>query len=135
MTAEPTAKSMPTTAAASSDEALDSIPGDRRRPDPPANGVSELLLTRHGETVWHHDNRYAGGGSDIDLTDRGRAQARALGAWAQTQAIDQVVCSPVRRAQETAAPVGTALDLPVHVLEGLREVDFGVAEGLSLIHI
>lgn len=135
MTAEPTAKSFSTTAGASSDGAVDSTRGVRRRLDPPATGVSELLLTRHGETVWHHDNRYAGGGSDIDLTDRGRAQARALGAWARTQAIDQVVCSPVRRARETAAPVGAALDLPVHVFEGLREVDFGVAEGRTMAEL
>ena len=29
-----------------------------------------LLLTRHAETVWHKENRYAGT-SDIDLTPHG----------------------------------------------------------------
>jgi probable phosphoglycerate mutase len=102
---------------------------------PPPTPTTELLLTRHGETVWHHDNRYAGGSSDIDLTDRGHAQAHALGNWAKTQDIDGIVCSPVRRARETAAPVATALDLPVHVLDGLREVDFGVAEGRTMAEL
>lgn len=94
--------------------------------------MTELLLTRHGETVWHHDNRYAGGGSDIDLTDRGREQAAALARWCRTQDLDAVVSSPVRRARETAAPVGAALGMPVPTLEGLREVDFGVAEGRTI---
>jgi len=94
--------------------------------------VTELLLTRHGETVWHAENRYAGGSSDIDLTDHGRDQARALAAWCATQDIDAVVSSPVRRARETAAPVAELLDLPVTTVEGLREVDFGVAEGRTV---
>jgi broad specificity phosphatase PhoE len=98
----------------------------------PPTPVTELLLTRHGETVWHHDNRYAGGSSDIDLTDHGRSQARALAAWSRTQGIDAVYSSPVRRARETAAPVAEALGLPVTTVEGLREVDFGVAEGRTI---
>ena len=94
--------------------------------------VTELLLTRHGETVWHAENRYAGGSSDIDLTDHGRDQARALAEWSATQGIDAVFSSPVRRARETAAPVAELLHLPVTTVEGLREVDFGVAEGRTV---
>ena len=30
--------------------------------------MSHLILTRHGETVWHHGNRYAGS-TDIALTE------------------------------------------------------------------
>lgn len=103
-----------------------------RQVDAPSTPVTELLLTRHGETVWHHDNRYAGGSSDIDLTEHGHAQARALAAWSRTQDIDAVYSSPVRRARETAVPVGEALGLPVTTVEGLREVDFGVAEGRTI---
>lgn len=64
-----------------------------------------LLLARHGQTLWHAENRYAGV-SDVGLTDEGRAQAARLGEWAgrQTAAIDAVVTSTVSRAIVTAEP-------------------------------
>ena len=40
--------------------------------------ATHLLLTRHGETVWHGDNRYAGGSSDIDLTGNGRRDRKSV---------------------------------------------------------
>ena len=43
-----------------------------------ARTFTRLVLVRHGETVWHSDNRYAGGSSDIDLTPLGEEQARTL---------------------------------------------------------
>ena len=103
-------------------------------PDSPAAGSSatRLALARHGETVWHAENRYAGGGSDIDLTDRGRQQAAALAAWCRDYAPDAVFCSPVRRAVETATPSADATGLPLRLVDDLREVDFGVAEGHTL---
>lgn len=93
---------------------------------------TRLVLVRHGETVWHADNRYAGGDSDIDLTPLGRRQASALATWARTQDFQAVVTSPVRRAYETATPVAAALSLPLRVVEDLREIDFGVAEGRTI---
>lgn len=88
-----------------------------------------LLLTRHGQTDWHHDNRYAGADSDIDLTPTGRAQAEALAMYAVSRRPDAVVSSPVRRALETARPAAAALGATLEVVDDLREVRFGVAEG------
>ncbi len=93
---------------------------------------TRLVLARHGETVWHAENRYAGGASDIDLTERGLAQAEAMAGWARSRAFDALVASPVRRALETAAPVAAALGLEPEILEDLREIDFGVAEGRTM---
>lgn len=93
---------------------------------------TRLVLARHGETVWHAENRYAGGSSDIDLTERGVAQARAMAHWAGARSFDALVVSPVRRAIETATPVGTALALEPEILEDLREIDFGIAEGRTM---
>ena len=92
--------------------------------------TTTVLLVRHGETVWHGENRYAGGSSDVDLTDIGREQARRLAAWAADQdGFDALVCSPVRRAVETATPVAQQLGVVPRVIDDLREVDFGLAEG------
>ena len=43
-----------------------------------ADAVTRIVLVRHGETVWHAENRYAGR-SDVELTPRGREQADAPG--------------------------------------------------------
>lgn len=93
---------------------------------------ARLVLVRHGETVWHADNRYAGGGSDIDLTPAGRRQADVLASWVGARHIDAVVSSPVRRAVETARPSAAALGVELEIVDELREVDFGVAQGRTM---
>jgi probable phosphoglycerate mutase len=90
-----------------------------------------LLLARHGQTVWHAENRYAGV-SDVDLTDTGRAQADALGRWAAAHPVDAVWTSPLSRAVITAQPACDALGLTPYREPGLRECDFGVVEGRTL---
>ena len=51
-------------------------------------GKATLLLARHGQTVWHAENRYAGGASDVDLTPAGIEQACALAAFARLRGVD-----------------------------------------------
>ncbi|GAA2094336.1 hypothetical protein GCM10009801_62240 [Streptomyces albiaxialis] len=94
--------------------------------------AARLLLVRHGETVWHAENRYAGS-SDVALTDAGVRQAGALGAWAAKRGgIEALACSPLERARLTARPVAEALGLTPSVHEGLREADFGWGEGRTI---
>ncbi|GAA3515955.1 histidine phosphatase family protein [Actinocatenispora rupis] len=95
---------------------------------------TRLILSRHGQTTWHRENRYAGV-SDVDLTDTGRRQAEELGEWCRRHRPDALYASPVRRVQETIAPAAAATGLPVHTEDGLREVDFGVAEGRTLAEL
>lgn len=95
-----------------------------------------LLLARHGQTLWHAENRYAGV-SDVGLTDEGRAQADRLGEWAGRQAaagapIDAVWTSTVPRAMTTAEPACRALGVVPKREHDLRECDFGVMEGRTL---
>ena len=42
--------------------------------------VTWLTLVRHGETIWHAENRYAGS-TDIPLSPRGQEQAEKLANW------------------------------------------------------
>ena len=93
-----------------------------------------LLLARHGQTVWHRENRYAGV-SDSDLTPEGRQQAEQLAGWARARGVDVVVSSPVRRARETAGPTARAAGATVEVEDDLREVGFGIAEGHTLAEL
>ncbi|GAA1296088.1 histidine phosphatase family protein [Streptomyces javensis] len=102
--------------------------------------MTDFVLVRHGETVWHAENRYAGR-TDVPLTEHGRKQAAELGAWAagqrldggpeRRQRLDAVLSSPLSRARLTAEPAAAALGLTPRVDERLYEVDFGRGEGLT----
>lgn len=94
---------------------------------------ARLLLVRHGETEWHAENRYAGT-SEVGLTDRGRRQAEGLAAHltATGERITALYRSPQGRAAATAEPSARALGLEPVVLDDLREVHFGIAEGRVL---
>ncbi|MFI8227550.1 histidine phosphatase family protein [Streptomyces sp. NPDC085900] len=93
--------------------------------------TATLLLARHGQTVWHAENRYAGI-SEVPLTETGHAQAEALGRWAAAHPVDAVWTSPVSRAVVTAEPACRALALTPSREPDLRECDFGVVEGRTL---
>ncbi|WP_438484533.1 histidine phosphatase family protein [Streptomyces sp. S186] len=92
--------------------------------------MTDFLLVRHGETVWHAENRYAGR-SDVPLTDRGREQARTLADWAATASLTAIWTSPLSRARLTAAPAADACGLTPHTDPRLTELDFGQGEGLT----
>jgi probable phosphoglycerate mutase len=92
--------------------------------------MSRIVIVRHGETIWHTENRYAGR-SDIALTAKGLAQADELAQWALTAGITAVWSSTLSRARNTALPAAKALGLPLQTDEKLIELDFGQAEGLT----
>ena len=91
--------------------------------------MTRFVLVRHGETVWHAENRYTGS-SDIELTDHGRAQAASLAEWAAGAGLDAVCTSPLARARDTAAPSAEATGLELRTDPRWRELDFGDGEGL-----
>lgn len=89
-----------------------------------------VIFVRHGETLWHAENRYAGS-TDIALTEHGHAQSRALADWAEQADLTAIFASPLTRSQETARDSAARTGLPVSVDQRLRELDFGIAEGLT----
>jgi probable phosphoglycerate mutase len=92
--------------------------------------ITTLYLVRHGQTVWHAENRYTGS-SDIALTPEGEAEAGRLADWAMAARPNAVYSSPLKRARRTAEPSAQALGLDVVEHRDLREVDFGLGEGLT----
>jgi 2,3-bisphosphoglycerate-dependent phosphoglycerate mutase len=80
----------------------------------------ELLLIRHAEPIRIVD---AQGPADPHLHERGVVQAARLAEWLATEELHAVWSSPMRRAQETAAPLAAAQGLPVLVDEELAEFD------------
>lgn len=94
--------------------------------------MTRLLLARHAETVWHAENRYAGGRSEPELTEVGVRQAAQLAKAAVAQGVDVVVSSPQLRALTTATPAAEALAVSLVIRPDLREIDFGALEGRTL---
>jgi broad specificity phosphatase PhoE len=93
--------------------------------------VTQLFLVRHGATVWHAENRYAGI-TEVALDPGGYAQAERLAAWASQAGLAAIWCSPLNRARETAAPAARAAGLEPRMDERLREIDFGLIEGKTM---
>ena len=93
--------------------------------------VTALVLVRHGQTEWHEDNRYAGV-SDVALTAAGIEQAGQLAAWSRSAGLAAIWCSTLTRAQLTAQACAEATGVPLVVDERLRELDFGLAEGMTV---
>src|SRR3954451_22744967 len=97
----------------------------------PANRrMSRIVMVRHGESVWHAENRYAGS-SDIALSDRGREDAEALALWAASAGLQRIYVSDLGRAQATAQAVEAAVGLKATVDPRFRELHFGDGEGLT----
>lgn len=92
--------------------------------------MTTILLARHGESDWNLAGRWQGH-ADRPLTDRGRAQARALSERLAGIELDGVYSSDLARARETAAIVAAPRGLPVRELATLREVDVGGWSGLT----
>ena len=93
--------------------------------------MRRLFLVRHGETEWNALGKLQGH-TDIELNDRGRAQAQALVEAVRDIAITGVWTSDLARAKETGEIIAAALGLPAPAVDvELRERRFGVFEGLT----
>lgn len=96
--------------------------------------MTRLFLVRHGQTLWNHTARYQGH-TDIELSETGRKQANALAQRLAKETIHAVYASDLKRAMETAKILAAPHNLPVQTLTSLREINFGVWEGLTFDEI
>jgi broad specificity phosphatase PhoE len=92
-----------------------------------------VLLVRHGATEWSVEGRHTGS-TDVALTTAGRQEAEHLGAalrrlTVHEQDLPMVYSSPRTRALDTAR-IAMPEAIP-EVLDALREVDYGLYEGLT----
>ena len=92
-----------------------------------------FVLVRHGVTEHTERKVFSGsGGTDPELTDTGRDQAKRAGEWIRALGgVEAVVSSPLRRTQETAGVIASALGLEVDLEPGFAEVAFGDWEGYT----
>jgi 2,3-bisphosphoglycerate-dependent phosphoglycerate mutase len=97
--------------------------------------MHKLVLLRHGESTWNQENRFTGW-TDVDLTDRGIAEAREAGRLLREAGFvfDVAFTSVLKRAIKT---LGIALDtldqlwIPVTKSWKLNERHYGALQGLN----
>jgi 2,3-bisphosphoglycerate-dependent phosphoglycerate mutase len=97
------------------------------------NTGHDIVLLRHGESVGNVESRWQGQ-SDYPLTDKGRAQARALSLRWQTEkrTFDRIFSSPLRRAKETAEVIAEDLQIPLETDPIWMERNIGAVAGMAV---
>jgi broad specificity phosphatase PhoE len=100
-----------------------SSPKPSRQPELP-DATTRLWLIRHAEVEARYQKTF-GGRIDMNLSPRGRDQAKTLAGYLHGKAFDAVYASPMKRVQQTLAPFLKNGAPAQVILPGLSEVDFG----------
>lgn len=95
----------------------------------------QLVLTRHGESEWNKANLFTGW-TDVELTDKGREEAREAGRLLKAGSYDFDVCftSYLKRAIHTLNLMLEEMEceyLPVFKAWQLNERHYGALQGLN----
>src|SRR5918995_2038771 len=95
----------------------------------------KLVLLRHGESTWNKENRFSGW-TDVDLTDKGRAEAAEAGRLLKAEGLsfDHAFTSVLKRAIRTCFMALDEMDqlwLPVTRSWRLNERHYGALQGLN----
>jgi broad specificity phosphatase PhoE len=93
--------------------------------------MGELILVRHGETVWSREHKHTGR-TDVPLTPEGEAAAAALAGDLAARPVAAAFCSPAERARRTAELAGLQ---NARLDSDLREWDYGGYEGRTTADI
>ncbi|MET0195128.1 MAG: 2,3-diphosphoglycerate-dependent phosphoglycerate mutase [Hyphomicrobiaceae bacterium] len=97
--------------------------------------MAAVVLLRHGESTWNRENRFTGW-ADVDLTEKGLAEARAAGELLKDEGFvfDIAFTSMLKRANKTLSTVLDVMDrmwIPVHHSWRLNERHYGALQGLN----
>jgi len=97
--------------------------------------MTKLVLLRHGESTWNQEGRFTGW-TDVDLTERGREEAREAGRLLAegSYVFDVAHTSVLKRAIRTLGIALDVLDLlwiPVMKDWRLNERHYGALQGLN----
>jgi len=91
---------------------------------------TQIIIVRHGQTQWNI-RKIRQGHLDSELTDKGVAQARALGQRLARESFTALYSSDLGRALHTARMIAAVTGHEIVTDERLRERHLGVFQGLS----
>jgi broad specificity phosphatase PhoE len=86
--------------------------------------VTRLLLIRHAEVELRYQSAF-GGRIDMNLSERGHAQAKILAKFLRDKRFNAIYASPMKRVQQTFAPSRKHHPVKPVIFPELREIDFG----------
>ena len=91
--------------------------------------MGHFYFIRHGQTVWNVENKICGA-TDSPLTEYGREQAKETGQKILAEGIkaDEILCSPLSRAADTAQLISEMTGIPMREEMRLKEQNFGKYE-------
>ena len=94
--------------------------------------MGTFYFVRHGETFWNVENKICGA-TDIGLTQKGHAQAVETGEKLKELGLsfDEILCSPLSRALDTAKHISEMTGVPLRVEPRLKEQNFGRFESTA----
>jgi probable phosphoglycerate mutase len=88
--------------------------------------AAEIFIIRHGDAIPGEEEIIPSGiYDDLPLSRLGREQAQALAKRLGNVPFDALYSSPLRRCQETAAPLAERLGMKPIVVPGLKEIHLG----------
>ncbi len=90
----------------------------------------EILLTRHGQTEWNVLGKVQGR-ADIELNEKGIKQAEETRKVLENINMDLIICSPLKRAAQTAKIINKNRNIPIIHDDDIIERDFGEFEGIN----
>lgn len=95
--------------------------------------MGQLILLRHGQSVWNQENKFTGW-MDVALSAQGIQEAISAGQRLESIPIDQVFCSALKRALDTAKIALRAAsqeNCPMIQDPALNERHYGDLQGLN----
>ena len=89
-----------------------------------------IYITRHGQTNWNVQKKVMGRW-DEPLNETGLNQAEETRNNLMDTDIDLIICSPLKRARQTAEIINRDRNIPIIYDERIIERDFGEFEGME----
>lgn len=94
--------------------------------------MKNIYLVRHGEALDDVNNTF-GGAADDPLTEKGERLAKELAEEIKKLNPQKIYSSPLQRARKTAEIIASILNLPLEVVEDLRERNrYGILTGMKM---
>jgi len=93
----------------------------------------KLFLIRHGQTVFNAEHKIAGQ-IETELTELGKEQAQNFAKELKNKGIvfDAILCSPLKRAKDTAEFIAKEIKTPIIYEADLQEFYNGIFEGIKI---
>ncbi|MBN1797928.1 MAG: histidine phosphatase family protein [Spirochaetales bacterium] len=96
-------------------------------------GKGNIYLVRHGESDGC-SKKIIKGRRDFPLSGQGRIQAEKTGMWFKSRNIQTLLCSPLKRAAETAEIIASRCGIAsIAKLPELLELETGIFSGLTAV--